>query len=97
MRILLTITDFDLYKTSHRFVFGDADETQGLAIVSVHRLRSRVLRRAERREPALSADAQGVDSRAGARIWAQTLLQRALRDVLLKLDLRDRQQDAALL
>ncbi len=37
--VLLTITDFDLYKTSHRFVFGDADETQGLAIVSVHRLR----------------------------------------------------------
>ena len=24
---LLAITDFDLYKTSHRFVFGDADDT----------------------------------------------------------------------
>jgi archaemetzincin len=38
--VLLAITDFDLYKTSHRFVFGDADETQGIAVVSVHRLRS---------------------------------------------------------
>ncbi len=38
--ILLAITDFDLYKTSHRFIFGDADETQGQAAVSLHRLRS---------------------------------------------------------
>jgi archaemetzincin len=38
--VLLAITDFDLYKTSHRFVFGDADETQGIAVVSIHRLRS---------------------------------------------------------
>jgi archaemetzincin len=38
--VLLTITDFDLYKTSHRFVFGDADESQGTAVVSIHRLRS---------------------------------------------------------
>jgi predicted Zn-dependent protease len=38
--VLLAVTDFDLYKTSHRFVFGDADETQGVAVVSVHRLRS---------------------------------------------------------
>jgi archaemetzincin len=37
---LLAITDFDLYKTSHRFVFGDADEVQGVGIVSMHRLRS---------------------------------------------------------
>jgi len=37
---LLAITDFDLYKTSHRFVFGDADEAQSVAAVSVHRLRS---------------------------------------------------------
>ncbi len=36
---LLTITEFDLYTTSHRFVFGDADETQGIAIVSLYRLR----------------------------------------------------------
>ena len=38
--VLLAITDFDLYKTSHRFVFGDADEAQSIAVVSVHRLRS---------------------------------------------------------
>ncbi len=38
--ILLAVTDFDLYKTSHRFVFGDADESQGVAVVSIHRLRS---------------------------------------------------------
>jgi len=37
---VLAITDFDLYKTSHRFVFGDADEAQSVAVVSVHRLRS---------------------------------------------------------
>jgi archaemetzincin len=36
---LLALTDFDLYKTSHRFVFGDADETQAVAVVSLHRLR----------------------------------------------------------
>lgn len=36
---LLAITDFDLYKTSHRFVFGDADEAQSVAAVSIHRLR----------------------------------------------------------
>jgi len=38
--VLLAITDFDLYKTSHRFVFGDADEAQGVTVVSTHRLRS---------------------------------------------------------
>lgn len=38
--ILLAVTDFDLYKTSHRFIFGDADETQNIAVVSIHRLRS---------------------------------------------------------
>jgi archaemetzincin len=38
--VVLAITDFDLYKTSHRFVFGDADESQGVGVVSVHRLRS---------------------------------------------------------
>jgi archaemetzincin len=37
--LLLGITDFDLYKTSHRFVFGDADEQRRVAIVSLHRLR----------------------------------------------------------
>lgn len=38
--LLLAITDFDLYKTSHRFVFGDADESRRVAVVSLHRLRS---------------------------------------------------------
>ena len=38
--IFLAITDFDLYKTSHRFIYGDADEQQGVAAVSLHRLRS---------------------------------------------------------
>lgn len=37
--LLLAITDFDLYKTSHRFVFGDADEQRRVAVVSLHRLR----------------------------------------------------------
>ncbi len=36
----LAITDFDLYKTSHQFIFGDAIEEQRIAVVSVHRLRS---------------------------------------------------------
>jgi predicted Zn-dependent protease len=38
--VLLAITEYDLYKTSHRFIFGDADEAQGVAAVSLHRLRS---------------------------------------------------------
>lgn len=38
--LLLAITDFDLYKTSHRFIFGDADEQRRAAVVSLHRLRS---------------------------------------------------------
>ncbi len=38
--IRLAITDFDLYKTSHQFVFGDAAEDQRVAIVSLHRLNS---------------------------------------------------------
>jgi archaemetzincin len=38
--LILGITQFDLYKTSHQFVFGAASETQGCAVVSLHRLRS---------------------------------------------------------
>ncbi|HVA34142.1 MAG TPA: archaemetzincin family Zn-dependent metalloprotease [Candidatus Baltobacteraceae bacterium] len=38
--ILLAVTDFDLYKTSHRFIFGDGDDAQAVAAVSLHRLRS---------------------------------------------------------
>lgn len=37
---LLAVTDFDLYKTSQRFIFGDADEQRRIAVVSLHRLRS---------------------------------------------------------
>lgn len=37
--LLLTLTDFDLYKTSHRYIFGDADEQRRIAVVSLHRLR----------------------------------------------------------
>ena len=36
----LAVTDFDLYKTSHQFIFGDASEEQRVAVVSLHRLRS---------------------------------------------------------
>jgi archaemetzincin len=38
--VRLAVTDFDLYKTSHRFIFGDGDEAQAVAAVSLHRLRS---------------------------------------------------------
>jgi archaemetzincin len=38
--VVLVITDFDLYKTSHRFIFGDADDAQSFAAVSLHRLRA---------------------------------------------------------
>jgi archaemetzincin len=36
----LVLTDYDLYKTSHQFVFGDASEEHRTAAVSLHRLRS---------------------------------------------------------
>jgi len=38
--VRLALTDFDLYKTSHQFVFGDASEDVRVAVVSTHRLRS---------------------------------------------------------
>jgi len=38
--LYLALTEYDLYKTSHRFIYGDADEAQGVAAVSLHRLRS---------------------------------------------------------
>jgi archaemetzincin len=38
--LILGITEFDLYKTSHQFVFGASSETQHCAVVSLHRLRS---------------------------------------------------------
>lgn len=37
--MLLAVTDFDLYKTSHRYIFGDADDQRRIAVVSLHRLR----------------------------------------------------------
>ncbi len=38
--LLLGVTEFDLYKTSHQFVFGSSSETQRTAVVSLYRLRS---------------------------------------------------------
>ncbi len=38
--IVLGVTDFDLYKTSHQFIFGSASIGQGCAVVSIHRLRA---------------------------------------------------------
>jgi archaemetzincin len=37
---VLAITDFDLYKIAHQFIFGDASEEKRVAVVSYHRLRS---------------------------------------------------------
>ena len=36
----LIVTDYDLYKTSHQFIFGDASEEHRTAAISLHRLRS---------------------------------------------------------
>jgi archaemetzincin len=36
----LAITEFDLYKTSHQFIFGDGNEDSRLIAVSLHRLRT---------------------------------------------------------
>jgi archaemetzincin len=38
--ILLGITDFDLYKTSHQFIFGSSSPAQRCAVVSIHRLKA---------------------------------------------------------
>ena len=38
--LVLGVTEFDLYKTSHQFVFGSSSEAQRCAVVSLHRLRS---------------------------------------------------------
>lgn len=37
--LLLGVTDFDLYKTSQRFVFGYSDERQRTAVISLHRFK----------------------------------------------------------
>ena len=38
--LIVGVTEFDLYKTSHQFVFGSASESQRCTVVSLHRLRS---------------------------------------------------------
>jgi archaemetzincin len=38
--IVLGITDYDLYKTSHQFIFGSSNLGQRCAVVSTYRLRS---------------------------------------------------------
>jgi archaemetzincin len=38
--IVLGITEYDLYKTSHPFIFGSSSAAQRCAVVSIHRLRS---------------------------------------------------------
>ncbi len=38
--LLLGVTDFDLYKTSHQFIFGSSSPVQRCAVVSIYRLRS---------------------------------------------------------
>jgi len=38
--LCLAVTEFDLYKTSHQFIFGDAIEEHRVAAVSLHRLRA---------------------------------------------------------
>ncbi len=38
--LLLGVTDYDLYKTSHQFIFGSSNATQRCAVVSIHRLRA---------------------------------------------------------
>ena len=38
--LLLGVTDFDLYKTSHQFIFGSSSPAQHCAVVSIHRLRA---------------------------------------------------------
>ncbi len=36
---VLAITEFDLYKTSHHFIFGSSNESHRVAAISLHRLR----------------------------------------------------------
>lgn len=38
--LVLGVTDFDLYKTSHQFIFGSSNPAQRCAVVSIHRLRA---------------------------------------------------------
>ena len=38
--LILGITEYDLYKTSHQYVFGSSSEAHRCAVISTHRLRS---------------------------------------------------------
>jgi archaemetzincin len=38
--VKLAVTDFDLYKISHQFIFGDGSDEYKVATVSLHRLRA---------------------------------------------------------
>lgn len=38
--LVLGVTDYDLYKTSHQFVFGGSSQQHRVAALSLHRLRS---------------------------------------------------------
>jgi archaemetzincin len=38
--VVLGVTEYDLYKTSHHFIFGSASESHRTAVVSLHRLRA---------------------------------------------------------
>ncbi len=40
----LVVTDYDLYKISHQFVFGEGSEEHATAIVSLHRMRTEFYR-----------------------------------------------------
>ncbi len=38
--LILGVTEYDLYKTSHQYVFGSSSEAHRCAVISTHRLRS---------------------------------------------------------
>lgn len=40
----LVVTDYDLYKISHQFVFGEGSEEHATAVVSLHRMRTEFYR-----------------------------------------------------
>jgi archaemetzincin len=42
----LVVTDYDLYKISHQFIFGEGNEEHRIAVVSLHRMRTEFYREA---------------------------------------------------
>jgi archaemetzincin len=40
----LAVTDYDLYKISHQFIFGEGSEEHKVAVVSLHRMRTEFYR-----------------------------------------------------